>query len=304
MNIANKPENTEAPASQTVEKEVAKKGISDVDILNDIVNPDQPLPAPESGKKDEPKAEKKDEEAKPATPPETKPEAKPEEPFASLNGTNFKTKDELIAFVKKQVGYNSFLTGAVKKVHPEWFNADGSIKTKDLDKVNKEATKEIKKATETVTENADVAPDDMTPEQKAEVDKAKALLRKLGFISADDEKFKNLEQQLKDLRQEKESEKIAEAKTVVEAFEKAHPISVEHRENFAQLIRDRGYNDIEKAWNVFKIENSIEETIINPAPKQSPETIVPTTLPKGTGNAPEKAGNPDFMDDIINTKGI
>ena len=124
----NKSAETEVPTQdKTGEAEVTKKGpITSEDIADDITSR-EPAPAqkqdtttpPADDKGEEKKDEKKDGDT--TTPPEAKDDdgsKKDVEPFATLGSQKFMTKEELVAFASKQTGYNTWLTGNIKRVHP------------------------------------------------------------------------------------------------------------------------------------------------------------------------------------------
>lgn len=303
----NKSDEKEVPEDKTNKSEVARGPITSEDIASEIISAEVPTP-PQSSEEEEKKDEKKE---IPETPPEEKKEEKvekkegevetPIEPFAKIGSHEFKTKEEFETFAKAQVGYNTWLTGQIKKVHPEWFNPDGSLKTRDIESA-KNAGSKAKDAADTVAELSEE--EELTPEQEAEMKKAKAVLKKLGVVFADDEEFKGLQNRAKKL----DEDEISSAREVVAEFEKAHPMAAEHREGLSNLVREREYNDIEKAWKVFKIENGLEDQEVVPVNNKPPvkpvEHAIPATPNKESGKPPAPSAERDMIDDLLATPGL
>ena len=85
-------------------------------------------------------------------------------------------------------------------------------------------------------------------------------------------------------------------------------MAVEHREAFSNLIRERSYTDIEKAWKVYKVENEIDEpetkAPVTKTPVKPVEQAIPATTQRKSGSAPTKSEPKDMIDDILSTPGF
>lgn len=328
--LNNKSGETEVQKDQTGKSEVDSVGkVNSEDVLNDIMTPD-PVQVSESEedkpeKPEEGKSEPEEVEASKGD--ETKPDEseeseesskgdpnpsdeKKEEPFAKIGDQSFETKDDLLKFTQSQIGYNTWFTGHVKKRHPEWFGEDGSLKTKELENAIVGASAKIKEATETVAEHKDKDAEELTDEEKDDLKKARAILEPLGVVFKDDPAFKDLNE----TKQKVESREVQEASIIVKAFQSKHPLSIQHAEKFAEMIEDRGYNDLELAWDVYKIENKIQEdesgepneeskSNTNP-PKKPMDTAIPAKINKGSGDVPSKREKQDVMDELISDPGL
>lgn len=308
----NKSDNGEVDKDQTPEAEVIAKTvpITDDDIAADIISPD--VPEKKEEKKDD-KGKSDDEDQKTKSDEDKKDEKKDndkdEKPFAVIGTQKFKTQEDLLKFTKSQVGFNTWLIGNVKKVHPEWFDKDGSLKTdQDFSKIVAVKDK-VKDAADTVAAHADKSADEMTDEEKEELKKAKAILKKLGVVMTDDEEYKTLHQKAQKI----DEQEVEKARTVIDSFSQKHPLLEEHREQFAEFLdntKDRNYNSLEKAWNVYKVENDIVEEVVEKKDdddggekkRKAVDTVIPKTISKGSGGSPARRSEPDLMDDLIGTQ--
>lgn len=328
MTTDNKSEKTEeVHENQTKVEEVVKSGLTENEIISDILgSSEESSPAekedegeekPESeeeteGGSDEPEEKKEEttteeESEKDETTVEEEPEKKPgdkktnseEEVFATIGGQKFDSKENLVEFVKSNIGYNTWLTGQLKSLHPELFNADGSIKSKDLKKLVETGVKSAKGAAEVISEVAEKDPEDVTEEDKEDVEKAKAILRPLGVVFADDPEY----QKLKKNAEKIDNQEYVEAQTVIQEFETKHPLLKEHRVAVADLMDKNGY-DLETAWRVHKVvmgiteEPSQTQKKTDVVVKKAADSAIPTTIKKQSGHLPSSGGK-DFMDDLI-----
>ena len=315
---------TEVTTDQTVTEEVVKSGLTANEIISDILgSSEESSPAekedegeekPESeeetdGGSDEAEKEEDDkteDEPEKEETTEENPESNPakdktnsEEVFATIGGQKFDSKEKLVEFVKSNIGYNTWLTGQLKSLHPELFNADGSIKSKDLKKMVETGVKSAKGAAEVISEVAEKDPEDVTEEDKEDVEKAKAILRPLGVVFADDPEY----QKLKKNAEKIDNQEYVEAQTVIQEFETKHPLLKEHRVAVADLMDRNGY-DLETAWKVHKtVEGIVEENPQAPKKtdvivKKAADSAIPTTIKKQSGHLPS-SGDKDFMDDLL-----
>lgn len=321
MTIDNKPNAEEVREDKPEAKEVANSGpIVPEDIISDILQ-DQPVetkseeessPDPEEGEKTE----------------EISPEKKEEEPngevFAKIGNREFKSQEELTNFVtnqerelSSQKGFNSWITGAVKRMRPDLFNEDGSIKTSDLQKIIEGASANAGKAAETMKELGTIPEDELTDEQKEDIQKAREILRPLGVVFADDPKLKKMEEDLSKYRERD----FEIAQNVINEFSAKHSNCKksdgtatnfdEHRVAIGELMEQRGYDNLEKAWKVYKAEQEITEE--NEVPNitksddstknKSVDTTIPTTVKKESGTLPT-SGKKDIWDDVLSIRDI
>lgn len=318
----NKSGESEVQKDKTEKTEVTRSGpITDDDIANDIVSPDsgddkkesksEPEKTDDKSKEkseddtEEEEADKEGADDKTKSEDESDEEDEADQPFAKVGSHVFKTKEDLLKFASSQTGYNTWMTGQLKKLHPELFNADGSIKTKELSEKVDSTSKKASDAAETIKEHAGKEDDEMSDEEKADVEKAKKILKRLGVVFADDPEYKTLNEH----RARVEEEHLVVAKENVQQFLKDHPLIEDHREAVADLMDARGYTSLEKAWNVYKVENDIEEEVKDDKnkggtpPRKPVDTAIPSQVSKGSGNAPSKAKG-DFMDDILAAPGM
>lgn len=309
----------EVKNDQTTPTEVVKSGLSEQEVINDMFNDSSPAQQEEStvtddsakaedteGKsEEEPKEDeskesesyKKEEEEKDEKPTEEKPETKSdEEPYAAVGGRKFKTKEELTEFTNSQVGYNTWLTGNLKKIRPDLFNADGTIKSKELQEAVTQKAKTVEEAAQTVADLQDKKPEDITDEDKEEYERARKILKPLGVVFSDDPEF----QALRKHNESQEQQELQSAQERVQAFEKEHPLIANYRNEVADIIERNGY-DLEKAWKVCKVAHDIVEEPVKKTDvvtKKAADSAVPVTTKKESGNLPP-SGQKDFMDDII-----
>lgn len=308
MNNDNKP-NAEDVEIKKDDKPEAKEVIENKpeedapkDALDDLFGV-APAPKAEEKKPEVDETKKEDEPEKPA---DGEKEKKPatDEPFARIGNQTFATKEDMVKALSSQTGYNSYLTGALRKLHPELFNPDGSLNTKEVSKVltvEPSAKSDSKK-------KADETPD----EEKARKDKeeAKALLRELGVIFTDSEDILTLKEQQQVIKQNGE----AEAQKEIDAFTKEHPLLEEHSDALAEFMLNAKITDLARGWNSYKAANDIvEEEVKKPSDLQKPndagkgkslEQTVPIPVKKTSGAAPSSGGEKDFMDDILGIKGM
>lgn len=311
-NKSNKAE--EVITDQTKAEEVVKSGITENEIIADILGDSSPATNEESKVEDETEdsketdggSEDKGEDDSKADDKKADDEEEPEdktnseEVFATVGGQKFNTKEDLIKFASSNTGYNTWLTGTLKSLHPELFNEDGSIKSKDIQNLINSKGKSAEKASQVIANVADKKAEDVTDEDLADVEKAKAILRPLGVVFADDEEYKKLQRHSQTL----ENKEIEDVKATVTAFEEKHPLLKEHRLAVADLM-DRNDYDLETAWKVHKTLNDIveEEPLKDKKPdvvvKKAADSAIPATVKKQSGNLPT-SGAKDFMDDLIN----
>lgn len=322
MTTDNKSEKTEeVPANQTKVEEVVKSGLTENEVMSDILGSSDSSPAENEESKEEDGAEdseenkggsdekkEDDEESKSDDKKEDdeEPESKPadektnsEEVFATIGGQKFKTKEELIDFTSSNIGYNTWLTGNLKSLHPELFNADGSIKSKDIKNLIDSKSKSAEKAAEVIADVADKKPEDVTKEDLADVEKAKSILRPLGVVFSDDPEYQKLKKNAEVI----ESQEIENVKATLADFESKHPLLKEHRLAVADLMDKNGY-DLETAWKVHKTvadiveEEPSKEKKSDVVVKKAADSAIPATVKKQSGNLPS-SGARDFMDDLI-----
>jgi len=304
---------TEVPANQTNSEEVVKSGITENEIVADILGDSSPAKSEEStpdedtaedaeddkgGSDDQGEEEPKADDKKADDEEEPEEETNSDEVFATVGGQKFKTKEDLIKFASSNTGYNTWLTGTLKSLHPELFNEDGSIKSKDIQNLIKSKGKSAEKAAEVIADVADKKAEDVTDEDLADVEKAKAILRPLGVVFADDPEYKKLQKHSQVL----ENKEVEEVRATVTAFEEKHPLLKEHRVAVADLM-DRNDYDLETAWKVHKtIAGIVEEEETTKRPdvvvKKAADSAIPATIKKQSGNLPTSGGK-DFMDDLI-----
>lgn len=251
-------------------------------------------------------SEEKGDQGKPET---AKPDdSQKSEPYAKIGAMEFKTKEDLVAFTNSQTGYNSFITGGLKKLHPELFKSDGSIDNKKLTELGTSKPK-VEAAAETVAEMAEKG-DDMTKEDEQELEKAKAILRPLGVVFSDDPVF----QQMKSNVDKQQVETISQARSVVETFVAGHPLVNDHRDALADYMIKNEIEDIAKAWKGYKALNDVEEaetehlqTKDGDRPRNaSADLNIPVVVKKSTGAKPApSAGSEDsFFDSLVGLKGM
>jgi len=313
MTTDNKSKNAEAVDNdQPTAPEVVKSGITEDEVLSDIFGDDSsPATKEESEAEDETpsdaEGEGKSEEGE--DDPEKKDDEDPEtpaaddktntdEPFAKLGSRQFKTKEELVTFTSSQIGYNTWVTGELKRLHPELFNTDGSIKSKELKET---IGKKAEDAATTIAEVSEKNPEDVTKEDIADVEKAKAILKPLGVVFADDPEYQTLKKNAKSI----EEKEMTDAATAVTTFIADHPLLEQHREEVADLMEKNDWT-LEKAWKACKSINEIEEE----APVKKNDAVVrraadsatPVTVRKQSGSTPS-SGSKDFMDDLITSVG-
>lgn len=238
---------------------------------------------------------------------------------AKIGNREFDTPDALNKFVGSQVGYNTWITGKLKAMRPDLFNEDGSLKSAELEKAVADKGKKAEAAAETIKEISEIPEADRTDEQIEDIEKAKNILRPLGVVFADDPTFLAMKNKVG----EEDEGRIKTAREKINEFETAHPMLKDHYTGVGELMKDRKYS-LEKAWEVYKIENEIVEeekpaaaadpkpADPAPAPKQEEDTtdpskpldkVLPASVKNQSGTAPV-SGAGDFMDDILNLPGM
>lgn len=316
-NKSNKEE--EVGNDQTKSEEVVNSGLTENEIISDILGSSDSSPAEnEESKKDDDAEESEDDkggsdeskdeetDTKSAEKKDDDDETKDEddktnsdEVFATIGAQKFKTKEELLNFTKSNIGYNTWATGAIKSLHPEYFNKDGSIKSKEFQGFIESKGKKAEKASQVIADVAEKDPDDITKEDVADVEKAKAILRPLGVVFADDPEYLKL----KKSSQVIEDKEFSDVKASVTAFEEKHPLLKDHRMAVADLMDKNGY-DLETAWKVQKtLEDIVEDEPLKSKKsdvvvKKAADSAIPATVKKQSGNLPS-SGAKDFMDDLI-----
>jgi hypothetical protein len=295
----NKPDAEEVPQDKPEAKEVASKGpIVPEDIISDILqsspNPEEKKEEKEETKPDEVSLEKKEETTE------------DDKVFAKVGNREFKTQEDLTTFVtgiekdlNSQKGFNGWITGAVKKMRPDLFNEDGSIKSADLQKIVEGASAKASEAAETMKELGAIPTEELTDEQKEDIKKARGILKPLGVVFVDDPKFKKMEEDLGRYRERD----LESAQTVIDEFSAKHPAFNDHRIAIGELMDQRGYDNLEKAWKVYKAEQDIveDEPINKPddsGKNKSVDTTIPTTVKKEAGDLPP-SGKKDIWDDVL-----
>lgn len=305
----NKPKEEEVKNDQPESKEVAtSKVITPESIIGDILLSE---PTVEEKKGEESSTTPKDGEENPESD-ENKDDKKDEgngEVFAKIGKREFKTQKDLTEFVSKlesennsQKGYNGWITGAVKKMRPDLFNENGEIKSVELQKIVEGASAKASDAAETLKELGHIPDDELTDEQKEDIKKARELLKPLGVVFSDDPKFKKMEDDLNRYREKD----LETAQKIIDEFSVKHPLFNDHRSAIGELMEQRGYDDLEKAWKVFKAEQDIveDEPIIKKPEdnkNKSVDTTIPTVVKKESGNLPT-SGKKDVWDEVLSLR--
>lgn len=317
MSIDNKPKEEEVPKDKPESKEVANSGpITPESVVSDFLQADESPSDPNSDKANNPIENEENKGSE-----EVMTEVKPtEEVFAKIGNREFKTQEELTDFVTKvegdlnsQKGFNSWLTGAVKKMRPDLFNEDGSIRSADLQKIVEGATAKSTEAAKTLNELKDIPDDDLTEEQKEDIQEAREILRPLGVVFADDPKLQKMEEDLNRYR----AIDLESAQNIIEEFASQHNKCKkadgtetsfdEHRIAIGELMEQRGYDNLEKAWKVYKAEQEINEEETAPKPKddiaknKSVDATIPAVVKKESGQLPSSEKR-DIWDDVLSIR--
>lgn len=264
-------------------KEVVKTGpITEDDVLKDLLSEE---PATPPTKEEKPESEIK----------ETKEEETETEIFAKLGDKEFKDKDELLEFASSHAGYGKWITGHLKKLHPDLFNDDGSLKNDELERAVVKGGEKVKEAAETIAEHAETPLDELTDEDKEDIQKAREILKPLGVLFKDDPELQMINAAVKSWQSQSQDN----ARESIENFQKEHPELANHYAGVAELIDERGY-DLERAWKVYKAEHDIEE---KPKDGSGADNVIPAPIKRESGNTPS-SGKKDVMDELIGLPGF
>jgi len=221
--------------------------------------------------------------------------AENDEPFAKIGDQDFKTKEDLISFTKSQAGFNRLVVGNLKKVHPEWFE-EGKLKAERITASQKKDVKEGKEVLDKVQQDAEAGKDVTL----SDADKTK--LRSLGFVFQEDIK------PIKESVEKQEDDELNQWFT-------NHPGSETYTEEINELAGE-GKLSLDEAWDVVrkrhklpdpeedKGDKTYEQGKKDGKKKKSLDSTS-SSAPGGKGGvAPEKQGEEDVMDVILNTGGL
>lgn len=249
----------------------------------------------------------------PTTPPAEKgkeaapPSAGTPEPFAQIGNQTFKTKEELVDAMASQQGYNRWLTGQVKRLHPDWFDAKGKLLPSAIQKA-KTAGEGIATQTREALENPDVAAN-LTDTEKTQL---KDLIRGLGFVPREDVPAL--------------ADKAAPSPSL-DDWLKSNPKAAQHLDEVHRLISataDEPIDDrltLDDAWAIVAYRHKIALAEAKPDAKpETPKTYeqglkegrsktqldgqAAPSLPGASGVPPKTAEEGDVFDAIIGARGI
>ena len=300
-------------------REVVNSGIDETSVVDSMLEDVTPQSAtpddvqnqekenddtqePEIGKDEEPKEEetpteepKSQEEQDQGKSNET-PNPEQSEPYARIGSVEFKSKDELIRYTNSQIGYNSWMTGRLRQIRPDFFNADGTIKNAELEKAISTHTETVQEATRVVNkledkENAGT----LTEDEKSEMERAKSILKPLGVVFADDPEF----QVMRDKAKKFDEQEVNSAQQYIADFEAKNPDFADHKQQVAELMEKTGY-DLPTAWKAYSAVHGISQPLqVDAPPKTKPtDTVTPKGVKKQSGSMPA-SGDKDFIDDLL-----
>lgn len=254
------------------------------------------------GKPVVPAEDAKPDDKKPAEVDPNEPATPPEEPYLKVGNFVFKDRKSAEAYMKKQIGYNASITGELKKLHPELFSADGTLKLSELRKTIKDADTKAPVVTE-----AKPALTDEEKKKAEDIESAKKILKELGVIFKDDEELTAAKNTIAELQEEKRTAALDKAKDEIATFAEAHPIITEHYNELAKFMKGAEIVDLEKGWGAFKLANDIVEEPLTPADASTGAPVakvLPVAVKKGTGAPPSsQPKKEDFFDEILGATG-
>lgn len=288
------------------------------------VKPEEPKPETKpAGESEPPKEPKAEPESPPTTPPA---EEKTETPFATIGNRTFKTPEEVVEFAKSQYGYNTWLTGWVKKFAPEAIDEAGKIDSKKLEEVVRSgrspeppkpaAVKEAAETLQTLGEN-----EELSEEEKADLENAKKILRKVGVAFKED---------LQPLITDIDQRQIKFVRDEIDAFINSHSDFHEYQEDVRNILQknivlaeakrrgvevpDEMFKTIEQAYNEARANRGVTPPASPTTPerkgfdagvkeglkKKEIDGQIPPQTPKSSG--PTQPVTKDFFDDLIGIK--
>lgn len=319
-NSAGDVENDQTPHGEDVAKGISVNGMGDqasFDLVAELAG-GEPAPesesvdktkttsqnetehnAPESTEDDKSKENKEAEKSEAEATEEETPDEEAEETiekedgekpesFAVLGNLEFETKEELLEYLESQNGYNRWLTGNIKKAHPDWFKQDGTL---DPSKIE-----QFKAATDVPDEKKPISTDE------------KQRLRDMGFV------FKE------DLEEARLSGAMETTAKEIESFESKNPELKNHYDEVSELMestqnlpKERRLN-LEQSWNIVASRHGIktadrtqtQEQKISDSKKKSglDSQIIPSTS-RRSGVAPKgHTTAPDLLDQALASTGI
>lgn len=231
-------------------------------------------------------------ETKPA--PEALPdETKEETDYAVIGNRKFADKEELINYVESQSGYNRFITGNLKKVHPEWFDSDtGKIKPSAITKAQEEHGRVVEALTD---EDGESGQND------------KELLAEYGIATSED--IKSLRADINAITGKKD------ASANMEKWLEGNRQAVSHLDEIQEIIAendklpvDARYT-LDSAWQIVKLNHNITDDTPPDAPTQTKKTLdnqAPLqSSPESSGVMPvQSASSLDVMDAASRSQGF
>jgi hypothetical protein len=285
-----------APKEETVSNDESPETTTDDNTQPEETTTEETPAVETKDEVEETKTEEIEEEEKPEEKSNEEVKDDQDELFASIGSMKFKTKDELVKYTNSQVGYNSWLTGKLKRIRPDLFDNDGKIKTSEIEKAIADATNKVQDATETI--NRLEEKDKLTDDDKAEIEKARSILKPLGVVFSDDPDY----QTMKNKAERFDTQEVDHAKQYIADFEAKNPEFVDHKLGVAELMEKTGY-DLPTAWKAYSAANGISQPPLqrDAQPKNKPtESVIPKVVNRQSGSMPA-SGNKDFMDDLLNT---